>query len=94
MLLLTHVRSEVFHVKTSLFLSRNERSFDSSLGDRSCEIIIVLFGTLGSSETLLVSHSCSIVGLSMKLSLFLFAFVSLCSLISRLVSSLHFCDPV
>jgi hypothetical protein len=77
MLLLTPVRLEVFHAKTSLFLSKNERSFVSSLGDRSYEIIIVLSGTLGSRGTLLVSHSGSIAGLSVKLSLFLFALASL-----------------
>jgi hypothetical protein len=77
MLLLTPVRSEVFHANTSLFLSRNERSFISSLGDKSYEVIIVLWGTLGSSGTLLISHSDSIVGLSVKLSLLLFALVSL-----------------
>jgi hypothetical protein len=77
MLLLTSIRSEVFHANTSLFLSRNERSFVSSLGDKSCEIITVLSGTLGSSRTLLISHYGLIAGLSVKLSLLLFALESL-----------------
>jgi hypothetical protein len=63
MLLLTPVRSEVFQVKTSLSLSRNESSSTSYSGDRSWVTIIVLFGTLGSSGTLLVSHSGSMAGL-------------------------------
>jgi glucose uptake protein GlcU len=77
MLLLTPVRSEVFHARTSLFLSRNERSFVSSLGDKSCEIITILSGTLWSSGTLLISHSASIAGLSVKFSLLLFVLASL-----------------
>jgi hypothetical protein len=47
-------------VKTSLFLSRNESNSVSSFDVKSWEIITVLSDTLGSSGTLLVSHSGSI----------------------------------
>jgi hypothetical protein len=57
------VRSEVFHAKTSPFLFRNESNSISFSGDKSWEIITALYGTLGSSGTLLVSHSGSTVGL-------------------------------
>jgi hypothetical protein len=63
MLLLTPVRSEVCHAKTSLFLSRNESNLVSSSRDRSWEIITIIYGTLGSKGTLLVSHSGSMAGL-------------------------------
>jgi hypothetical protein len=69
--LLTPVRSEVCHAKTSLFLSRNESSSISSSHERSWEIINALFGTLGSSDTLLISHSGSIADLLMMLALLL-----------------------
>jgi hypothetical protein len=62
MLLLTPVRSEVCHVKTPLFLSKNESSSISSSSDTSLEIIIVLSGILGSSRTFLVLHSGSMAG--------------------------------
>jgi hypothetical protein len=52
MLLLTPVRSEVFYVKTSLLLSKNDNNLISSSGERSCEIIIALSGSLGSRGTL------------------------------------------
>jgi hypothetical protein len=44
------MRSEVCHAKTSLFLSKNESSSASSLGDKSYEIITVLSDTLGLTE--------------------------------------------
>jgi hypothetical protein len=59
--LLTPIRSEVLHVNMSLFLSRSEISCASSLGAKSLDIITVFSGTLKSSETILVSHSGSIV---------------------------------
>jgi hypothetical protein len=65
------VRSEVCHAKTSLFLSKNESSSISSSDDSSWEIINVLLGTLGSSGTLLVSHSSSMAGLVTMLALLL-----------------------
>jgi hypothetical protein len=58
-------------VKISLFLSRNESSLVSSSTVRSWEIIIVLFGTLGSEGTLFVSHSGSMTVLVPVLALFL-----------------------
>jgi hypothetical protein len=64
--LLTPVRSEVFHANTSLFLTRNENYSASSLDVKSWDIITILFGTLGSSRTLFVSHFGSI-GLLAKL---------------------------
>jgi hypothetical protein len=60
MSLLTPIRSEVHHAKTSLFLSRNESSYVSSFDVKSWEIIRVLSRTLWSNGTLLVSHSGSI----------------------------------
>jgi hypothetical protein len=54
-----------------LFLSRNKSKVASSLDVKSWDIIIVLSGTLGSSGTLLVSHSDSI-GLLAKLPSFSF----------------------
>jgi hypothetical protein len=66
MSLLSLVRLEVFNANTSLFMSRNEsRSFSSS-SVKSWDIITILLGTLGSSGTVLISHSGSI-GLLMKL---------------------------
>jgi hypothetical protein len=56
-LLLTPVRSEVFHAKTSLFLSKNESNSVSSSTVRSWEIITILPGTLGSRGTFPVSYS-------------------------------------
>jgi hypothetical protein len=47
-------------VKTSLFLSRNDNNLVSSFDVKSWDIITPLSGTLGSSGTLLVSHSGSI----------------------------------
>jgi hypothetical protein len=58
--LLTPIRSEFLHENTLLFLSRNESNSASSLDVKSRDIITVLFGTLGSSRTLLVSHFGSI----------------------------------
>jgi hypothetical protein len=75
MLLLTPVRSEVFHVKTSLFLSRNE-SKSISFGDKSREIITALFGTLGSKGILLVLHSGSIAALFTMVASVLFVLLS------------------
>jgi hypothetical protein len=69
--MLTHVRSKVLHANTSLFLSKNESNYASSLDVKSWDIITVLSGTLGSSGTLLVSHSGSI-GLLAKLPSFSF----------------------
>jgi hypothetical protein len=69
--LLTPIRSEVLHVNTSLFLSRNESNSASSIDVKSWDIITVLSGTLGSSGTLLVSHSSSI-GVLAKLHSFSF----------------------
>jgi hypothetical protein len=60
MAVLTPIISEVLHANTSLFLSRNYNNSVSSFDVRSSEIITVLSGTLGSSGTLLVSHSGSI----------------------------------
>jgi hypothetical protein len=68
--LLTPIISEVYHVKTSLFLSRNESNSAFLLADKSWEIITALSNTLGSKGTLLVSHSGSI-GLLMRLPSFL-----------------------
>jgi hypothetical protein len=70
-------RSDVCHVKTSLFLSRNESISISSLDDKSWEIITALSNTLGSNGTLLVLHYGSMAGLLAKLSLHLVAVVSL-----------------
>jgi hypothetical protein len=58
-------------VNTSLFLSRNESNSTSSPDVKSWDIITVLSSTLGSSGTLLVSHSASI-GLLAKLPSFSF----------------------
>jgi hypothetical protein len=67
--LLTPVRSEVLHAKTSLFLSKNESSSFSSPSVKSWDIVTVLSGTLGSSGIVLISHYGSI-GLLLKLPLF------------------------
>jgi hypothetical protein len=58
--LLTPTRSEVDHVKTSLFLSRNCRSSACSCGLISMPLQTVLSGALGLSATLLKSPSASI----------------------------------
>jgi hypothetical protein len=68
--LLTPVCSEVLHANTSLFLPKNESNSSSSLDVKSWDIVTVLSGTLGSSKTILMSHSSSI-GLLPKLSSFL-----------------------
>jgi hypothetical protein len=60
MSLLTPMRLEVCHAKTSLFLSRNESNSVSSFDVKFWEIITILSGTLGSNGPLLVSHSGSI----------------------------------
>jgi hypothetical protein len=62
--LLTPTKSEVDQVKTSLFLSRNCRSSACSFGLISASMQTVLFGTLGSSATLLKSPSASIAFLN------------------------------
>jgi hypothetical protein len=68
--LLTPMRLEVFHVKTSLLLSKNKSNSASLLANKSWEISTTLSDSLGSNGTHLVSHSCSI-GLLVKLSSFL-----------------------
>jgi hypothetical protein len=67
--LVTPMRSEVLHAKTLMFLSKNESSSFSSPGVKCWDIVTVLSGTLGSSGTILISHSGSI-GLLLKLPLF------------------------
>jgi hypothetical protein len=58
-------------------LFRNESNSISSLGDKSWEIITILSGTLGSSGTLLLSHSSSLAGLLVEPSLLFVALVLL-----------------
>jgi hypothetical protein len=58
--LLTPIKSEVDEAKTSLFLSRNCRSFTCSSGLISAPMHTVMSGTLGSSATLVKSPSASI----------------------------------
>jgi hypothetical protein len=53
--LLTPIKSEVDQAKTSLFLSRNYRSFACSSGLISAPMHTVLLGTLGLSATLVKS---------------------------------------
>jgi hypothetical protein len=57
--LLTPMRSEVDHVKTSLFLSRKARSSTCSSGLASVLKQTAMSGTLGSSTTFLRSPSAS-----------------------------------
>jgi hypothetical protein len=64
MSLLTPIKSEDYHAKMSLFLSRKGNNFASSLGESPFSRKIVLFGTLGSSATLFVSQSTSIADLT------------------------------
>jgi hypothetical protein len=61
---LTPTRSEVDHVKISLFLSRSCKSSTCSCGLISVPMQAALFGTLGSSAALLKSHSASIAFLN------------------------------
>jgi hypothetical protein len=63
--------------KSSLFLSKNGSNSVSSLCDKSWEIITILSSTLGSSGTLLVSHSGLIASLLAKVSPLFVAFVPL-----------------
>jgi hypothetical protein len=60
MSLLTHTKSEVDHVKISLFLSRNARSSAYSCWLASAPMHTALSGTLGSNDTFLNSPSASI----------------------------------
>jgi hypothetical protein len=59
MSLLTPMRSEVEHVKTSLFLSRNASSSACSSGGVSVSRQTALSGPLGSRGTILKSPSAS-----------------------------------
>jgi hypothetical protein len=62
--LLTPIKSEVDQAKTTLFLSRNYRSFACSSGLISAPMHMVMSGTLGSSATLVKSPSHSITFLN------------------------------
>jgi hypothetical protein len=62
--LLTPIKLEVDQAKTSLFLSRNYRSFACSSGLISAPMHTILSGTLGSSTTLVTSPSASIIFLN------------------------------